>query len=246
MEAHRACESASRVRPLILFIDKEGVEVGILEKKVPERATVTLRFSANASLTITSAYFPRKADVASESLDTLLGASAPWVLGADANSHDVLWKPLRPSDNKGECIVDWCVENGLSIANTGSATRRQPGTRTFSSPDITLCRGYEVSNWKYALSTDIDHDLITFDVFAGASLEAIAPSIPARALYAWKTQRWNEFRKLSDEFIFRRMKSSDAEPNAMNEEVARSVRMAAQRQQFPRARMWRRRSGRRT
>ncbi|KAH8609798.1 hypothetical protein ERJ75_001164800 [Trypanosoma vivax] len=90
----------------ILVREGVGVEVGVLEKKVAERATVTLRFSANVSRTVASAYFPRKADVSSESLDTLLGASGPLVVGADVNSHHVLWDPLRPSDDKGECIVD--------------------------------------------------------------------------------------------------------------------------------------------
>ncbi|CCD19869.1 hypothetical protein, conserved (fragment), partial [Trypanosoma vivax Y486] len=169
----------------ILVREGVGEEVGVLEKKVPERTTVTLRFSANVSLTITSAYFPRKANVSSESLDTLLGASGPLVVGADVNSHHVLWDPLRPSEDKGECIVDWCVQNDLSIANTGSATRRQPGTAALSSPDITLCRDCEISNRKPALSPDSDHYWITFDVFVGTSLDAIAPSKPARALNAW-------------------------------------------------------------
>ncbi|CCD20778.1 reverse transcriptase (RNA-dependent DNA polymerase), partial [Trypanosoma vivax Y486] len=213
----------------ILVREGVGVEVGVLEKKVPERATVTLRFSANVSLTITSAYFPRKADVSSESLDTLLGASGPLVVGADVNSHHVLWDPLRPSDDKGECIVDWCVQNDLSIANTGSATRRQPGTAALSSPDITLCRDCEISNWKSTLSPDSDHYWITFDVFVGTSLDVIAPSKPARALYAWNKVRWNDFRKLSDEFIFRRMKRSAKGADAMNEAVTRGIRMAAKR-----------------
>ncbi|KAH8615676.1 putative Endonuclease reverse transcriptase [Trypanosoma vivax] len=124
----------------ILIRDEVGVEVGVLERKEPERATVTLRFSANVSLTITSAYFPRRTDVSSESLDTLLGASASLAAGADVNSHHVLWDPLRPSDDKGECIVDWCVQNDLSIASPGSATRLQHGTAALSSPDVLLCR----------------------------------------------------------------------------------------------------------
>ncbi|KAH8616631.1 hypothetical protein ERJ75_000456400 [Trypanosoma vivax] len=45
----------------ILVREGVGVEVGVLEKKVPERATVTLRCPANVSLTITSARFHRKA-----------------------------------------------------------------------------------------------------------------------------------------------------------------------------------------
>ncbi|KAH8620330.1 hypothetical protein ERJ75_000075200 [Trypanosoma vivax] len=114
--------------PSILVIEGVLVEEGVLDKKVSERATVTLRFSANVSLTTTSAYYPRKADISSESLETLLGTSGALVLGADVNSHHVLSDPLRQSDGKGECIVDWCVQHDLVIANTGSATRRQPGT----------------------------------------------------------------------------------------------------------------------
>ncbi|KAH8604618.1 hypothetical protein ERJ75_001700200 [Trypanosoma vivax] len=64
----------------ILVREGVGVEVGVLEKKVPERATVTLRFSANVSLTIASAHFSRRTDVSSESLDTLLGASGAFVV----------------------------------------------------------------------------------------------------------------------------------------------------------------------
>ncbi|KAG8345932.1 hypothetical protein ERJ75_001020900 [Trypanosoma vivax] len=69
----------------ILVRERVGVEVGVLDRKVPERTTVALRFSADVSLTIASAYFPRKADVSSESLDTLLDARGPLVVGADVN-----------------------------------------------------------------------------------------------------------------------------------------------------------------
>ncbi|KAH8605694.1 hypothetical protein ERJ75_001586200 [Trypanosoma vivax] len=206
-----------------------GVEVGVLEKRVPERVTVTLRFSANASLAIKSAYFHRKAGVSSESLDTLLGASGSLVVGAGANSHRVPWDALRPSDGKGECIVDWCVQSALSIANAGSATMRQPGTPALSSPDITLRRDCEISNWKSTLGTDSGHCWITFDAFVGTSLDAIAPSKHARALYAWSKVRCQELRKLSDEFIFRRMKRCAKGADAMNEAMARGIRMAAKR-----------------
>ncbi|KAG8340252.1 hypothetical protein TRVL_08918 [Trypanosoma vivax] len=229
----------------ILVRDGVGVEVGVLEKKVPERAKVTLRFSVNVSFTVASAYFRRKADVSIESLDTLLGASGPLVVGADVNSHHVLWDPLRPSDDKGECIVDWCVQNDLSIANTGSATRRQPCTTALSSRDITLCRDCEMSNWKSTLSPINDHYWITFDVSVATSLDVIAPSKPARAPYAWKKARCQEFRKLSDGFIFRRVKGSAKGADA----TMRRWREASEWPkggQFPRAKVWRRRFGRRS
>ncbi|KAG8339847.1 hypothetical protein ERJ75_000765400 [Trypanosoma vivax] len=169
----------------ILVRDGVGEEVGVLEKKVPERAAVTLGFSANVNLTIISAYYPRKADVSSESLDTLLGASGSLAVAPNVNSHRVLCDPLRPSDGKGQRIVDWCVQNNLPIANSGSGTRRQPGAAALLSPDITSCRDCKISNWESTLNTESDHYWIAFDAFVGAGLDVIAPSKRARALYAW-------------------------------------------------------------
>ncbi|KAH8605222.1 putative Endonuclease reverse transcriptase [Trypanosoma vivax] len=162
-------------------------------------------------------------------MDTLLETSAQLVVGADVSSHHVLWDALRPSDDKGECIIDWCVQNGLSIANAGSATRRQPGTAALSAPDIALCRDCEVSNWKSTLSTDSDHYWITFDVFVGTSLAATAPSKHTRALHACKKAMWNEFRRMSDESLFRGMKRSAKGADALNEAATVGIRMAAKR-----------------
>ncbi|KAG8340988.1 reverse transcriptase (RNA-dependent DNA polymerase) [Trypanosoma vivax] len=213
----------------ILVRDGVGVDVGVLDKNVPERATVILRFSTNESLTVASVRFPRKADVSSEPLDTLLGASGLLVVGESVGSHRALWGPLHPRDERGECIVDWCVQNGLSIANAGSATGRQPATAALLSPDIALCRGRRISNWKSTLSPHIDRYWIVFDAFAGNRLDAIAPPKHPRTLHVWNKARWNEFRKLSDEFIFRGMKRSATGAGALNEAVARGTRMAAKR-----------------
>ncbi|CCD15859.1 unnamed protein product, partial [Trypanosoma congolense IL3000] len=175
----------------ILVRDGVGVDVGVLEKTVPERATVTLRSPAHVNLIIASAYLPRNTDVTSEALGTVLGANGAMVIGADVNSHHVLWDPLRPSDDKGECPLHWCLQNDMRVANTGLATRRQLGTAALLSPDITLCRDCEISNWKSALSPDTDHHWVSFDVFVGASLDVMAPSKPVRALYSWNKARWN-------------------------------------------------------
>ncbi|KAH8619828.1 hypothetical protein ERJ75_000128100 [Trypanosoma vivax] len=126
-------------------------------------------------------------------------------------------------------MVDWCVQSDLSIANAGSATRRQPDTAVHASPDIKLCRDCEISNGKSTLNPDSDHYWITFDVLLGTSLDAIDPSKPSRALYAWNKASWNEFRKLSDEFIFRGMRSSAKGAGAMNEAMTRGIRMAVKR-----------------
>ncbi|CCD14023.1 unnamed protein product [Trypanosoma congolense IL3000] len=90
----------------ILVREGRGVEVGILGKEVPERSTVTLGLSTNVNLMITSAYFPRKACASSTSLKQSATASGPPAVRADVNSNHTLWDPLRPSDAKGECMVE--------------------------------------------------------------------------------------------------------------------------------------------
>ncbi|CCD19171.1 reverse transcriptase (RNA-dependent DNA polymerase) [Trypanosoma vivax Y486] len=216
-------------RVAILVRDGVGVEVGVLDNTDPERVTVTLRFSANVSLTIASAYFPRKASVSSEPLETLLGARWPLVAGPDVSSHHVLWDSLRPSGDRGECIVVWCVQNGLPIANAGSAARRQTGTAALLSLDIAFCRDCEVSDWKSTLSPHSDHHWIALDAFVGTSLSAIAPPKHPRAPRARNKVRRQGFRKLSDDPIFRGMKRSATGVGALNEAVARGTRMAAKR-----------------
>ncbi|KAG8340484.1 hypothetical protein TRVL_08685 [Trypanosoma vivax] len=112
-------------------------------------------------------------------------------------SHHVLCDALRPSGDKGERTVDWCVQNDLSVANTGSATRQQSEMATLPSPYITFAESVK-SNWESVQMPHSDRYWIAFDAFVGTSLDVIVPSNPVRALYAWNKARWNEFRKLSD------------------------------------------------
>ncbi|KAH8609023.1 hypothetical protein ERJ75_001229400 [Trypanosoma vivax] len=89
-------------------------------------------------------------------------------------------------------MANWRVRNDLLIANAGSTTRRQPGTTALSSLGVAFCRDCAISDWKTAQGTDSDHYWITFCAFVGTSLDAIAPSKHARALYAWSKARWQE------------------------------------------------------
>ncbi|KAG8338942.1 hypothetical protein TRVL_10231 [Trypanosoma vivax] len=73
----------------ILVRDRVGVEVGVLERKGPQRVVVTMRFLNHAGHTITSAYIPRKADVFGASTNSLLGVSAPLAERTSASTNHV-------------------------------------------------------------------------------------------------------------------------------------------------------------
>ncbi|KAG8346455.1 hypothetical protein TRVL_02721 [Trypanosoma vivax] len=102
----------------ILVRDGVGVEVGVLDKKVPEKTTSTLRFSAGVTLTITSTRLQRQGNVCGEVLGSLQEKRAPLVAKANAHSYHSLCDPMRSSGDKGKYIVDCCVEDDPPIAKT--------------------------------------------------------------------------------------------------------------------------------
>ena len=62
------------------------------------------------------------------------------IICGDFNVHSELWDHILKSDKRGEEIVDWTLENDLSILNDGSATRfDRSGKGNDSTPDISLC-----------------------------------------------------------------------------------------------------------
>ena len=67
------------------------------------------------------------------------------VLG-DFNAHTQLWDTKQPSDDRGEQIVDWIIDNDLTVLNDAStSTRLNKITSGLSSPDIALA-GKEISH----------------------------------------------------------------------------------------------------
>jgi len=112
----------------IVVRDGIGVIPHPLQKHAEEKVSVTLQLKDELSLSVTSAYFPRRALVTPEALERLGETAGPHIIGADVNSHHPAWDTTTPPDTQGERIIDWCLENDFHIANTGLPTRRKPNS----------------------------------------------------------------------------------------------------------------------
>ncbi|CCD17535.1 unnamed protein product [Trypanosoma congolense IL3000] len=86
--------------------DGVGVEVGILEKEVPERATVTLRLSADVNQMIISAYFPQKDRCFQHIVETVGGCKRTSDYKSRGPLTSYVVGPLSPSDDEEECMVE--------------------------------------------------------------------------------------------------------------------------------------------
>ena len=61
------------------------------------------------------------------------------IVVGDFNAHTQLWDTKQPSDDRGEQIVDWIIDNDLTVLNDASTpTRLNKITTGLSSPDIAL------------------------------------------------------------------------------------------------------------
>ncbi|KAH8616276.1 hypothetical protein ERJ75_000497700 [Trypanosoma vivax] len=124
----------------ILVRDGSGCRGGRSRKEGSEKSDSDTEVLSQCESHDHIGVFPQKDRRFQRVAGHLTGSKRAMAVRADVNSHHVLWDPSRPSDDKGDSIVDWCVQNDLSIASPGSATRLQPGTAALSSPDVLLCR----------------------------------------------------------------------------------------------------------
>ncbi|KEG07412.1 Tbingi protein [Trypanosoma grayi] len=124
----------------ILIRDEIQVETGPALVAGIELAQVTIHLDAGMQLTISSAYLPPvAAKITLEDLDRLNNTDRPQLIGADVNAHALSWGHEIPPDNRGDAVVQWCIDNEFLVANTGDRTRHTDRHRG-STPDVSLAK----------------------------------------------------------------------------------------------------------
>ena len=86
---------------------------------------------------------------------TDLPTSEKCFVAGDFNAHSPLWDSTQPSDNRGEEVTDWLIENDLSVLNDGSSTRHSRTTGTGSAPDITVCGSWWSARSQWRVGDEI-------------------------------------------------------------------------------------------
>ena len=114
-----------------------------------EVSTLRVQLSRNKWIKLTNLYCrpPSPEGNGEVKFDTtLIPADKNSIILGDFNGHNELWDPFIKGDARGEEILDWSVDNDLTILNDGTATRfDRSGKGSDSAPDITLC-GVDLSS----------------------------------------------------------------------------------------------------
>ena len=113
-------------------------------KNGTEVASLRVKLRKKEWLKLTNVYVrPENSEGDETIMETdLIPADSNSVICGDFNAHTNLWDPIQPVDDRGEELLDWTLENNLSILNDGiSHTRLNPGSDLVgkSVPDVTCC-----------------------------------------------------------------------------------------------------------
>ena len=110
-----------------------------------EAHTFKVRLTRSKWVTITNVYCPPvnskgqiiEKEVAGEMIPTATSS----LIAGDFNAHSILWDEFQPPDDRGDALVDWMVQNDLTLLNSGAPTRTNVGdsNANISVPDITFC-----------------------------------------------------------------------------------------------------------
>ena len=73
----------------------------------------------------------------------------------DFNAHHSLWDSVQPTDERGEELVDWAIDQSLTIMNDNSPTRVSRITCNESSPDVTLCGAKWADKFEWTVGESI-------------------------------------------------------------------------------------------
>jgi len=128
---------------------------GHCQRDAIELLSVSVKTTSRKWLTINNLYIPNG------TMDlSWIPVKDNTIFAGDFNGHSQIWDEFQPSDNRGEMIIDWVLDNDLACLNDGSHTRVNRGTGGLSTPDITFVTpGLNTkSKWTTIEETDMGSD----------------------------------------------------------------------------------------
>lgn len=168
-----------------------------------EALTVEIRQDGLSPLAITSAYVSDKELVTVDALDhTLPLYNGRHVVMADLNSHHTIWDLHMLPTPSGKTILEW-LPDGMTIVNDPLTPTRRAHPRsnglTKSSPDMTLVKETEVTNWRVNFGDLSDHAQIRFEI-SDTPVAATSDNVTYRKRrFCFQKSNWKKFRDLVDE-----------------------------------------------
>lgn len=109
-----------------------------------ETSTFSVKLTRNKWVKLTNVYCPPATSLAFANQNLRLAteiipSGSNSIIAGDFNAHSFVWDHTTTNqDERGNNILDWMIDEGLTILNDGSPTRVNKSNGTKSTPDVTL------------------------------------------------------------------------------------------------------------
>ncbi len=141
---------------------KGGVLIAVTNSLYSEHINVNSPFQAIAvkvhlhiPITVCSVYLHHKDTVSKTSLRQLINQlPTPYILTGDFNGHNTIWGSTS-TDPRGAILEDFIDSNNLIILNTGSPTRFDAYSGSFTSIDLSICSPSLATHLQWSISEDL-------------------------------------------------------------------------------------------
>jgi len=166
-----------------------------------ESLTVELATENEEPLFITNAYLPpttseylaRQLQGEQENINILVRQNE--VITADLNAHDPLWDQHSNSNQRGEELVEYLLDNQGVIHNIDeSFTRHSADFTSKSSPDVTISHEQNsntINNWHTITELSSDHLPILFRIDTATAFNT--NNNTTRKTWNWKEANWTRY-----------------------------------------------------
>ena len=202
----RADRTVAQHGGLLSFVKKSLVveDLGSVAINATETSSFRIRMGKNKWIHLTNVYVPptnsKGQEVIELKTDIIPTLKSSLICG-DFNGHSPLWDAIQPMDQRGSTLVDWSIENHLSILNNGDPTRVNRQTGNGSTPDVTLCG----SDWSGKISWCIGEPIGSSDHLP--IVMTISSNVQHQSVFGkrakWKSNGvdWEAFRSHIEEKI---------------------------------------------
>lgn len=179
----------------LMTVIKEGISFrknGLRNRDGVELLGTSIHISGKKWLTLNNLYLPPNKPIDL----SWIPVEQDSIFAGDFNGHARIWDNIQPTDDRGEKITDWLLEQNLFCINDGSPTRINRGTGGLSTPDIT-CTTEGIKNsvkWTVIHETTMgsDHSPIVCEYRPGG-IQTISTT-PMRSRWKSKDVDWKSFR----------------------------------------------------
>ena len=169
---------------------KKNISSYKIDLQTPLQA-VAVSIKCHVRVTVCSLYLPPGDDIQLDQLQALMDQlPKPFMILGDMNAHHPMWHDPRPTDPRGETIVNFIERNDIALLDKNKMTSIWKVDKTFSHIDLSICSS-ELLPWFH---WDVYEEPLNSDHFPILIKSGIQRNVGGTARWIMNQAKWDVYK----------------------------------------------------